>query len=90
MYFIVRYNWLCDKLTNKCSVGFFRSLRDAKKFSSFYLPYDKNRNTVAIVYVEEGVIEYSHPVEVFDWSDYFSLYIPVEETDIRRRVTITY
>ena len=69
---------------------FFRSLRDAKKFSSFYLPYDKNRNTVAIVYVEEGAIEYSHPVEVFDWSDYFSLYIPVEKTDIHRRVTIIY
>ena len=90
MYFIVRYNWLQDKLTNKCSVGFFRSLKDAKKFSSFYLPYDKERNTVAIVYVPEGAIDYSFPVEVFEWNSYFEVYIPVEEEDLRRRVTITY
>ena len=90
MYFIVKYNWLQDKLTNKCSVGFFKSLKDAKKFSSFYLPYDKERNTVAIVYVSEGVIDYSFPVEVFEWNSYFEVYIPVDAGDLRRRVTITY
>ena len=90
MYFIVRYNWLQDRLTNKCSVGFFRVLNDAKKFSSFYLPFDKNRNTVAIVKAEEGAIDYSYPVEVFAWSDYLECWVPVEEDDIRRQVTLTY
>ena len=36
MYFIVRYNWQ-DKLTNKCSVGFFKSLKNAIKFVTFYI-----------------------------------------------------
>lgn len=90
MYFIVRYNWLNDRLTDKCSVGFFASLKDAKKFSSFYLPYDKNRNTVAIVRVEEGMIDYSYPVEVFEWSEYLEVYVPIIEDDIRRHVTLTY
>ena len=50
MYFIVRYNWSDEtSLTNKCSVGFFRSLKDAKRFITLNLPFDKDRNTVAIL-----------------------------------------
>lgn len=76
MYFIVRYNWIDNKLTNKCSVGFFRSLKKASKYCTFNLPYDKNRNTVAIVKIDEGASYYSRPVEVFEWSDTYQVYIP--------------
>ena len=89
MYFIVRYNWQ-DKLTNKCSVGFFRSLKNASKFCTFNLPYDKTRNTVAIVKCDQGQILYSRPVEVFEWSDTYQVYIPVTENDTRRLVVLTY
>ena len=91
MFFIVKYNWSDEtSLTNKCSVGFFRSLKDAKKFVSLKLPFDKNRNTVVILKQKEGMIENSFPVEVYDWSEYYEYYIPVRLDDIRRRVTITY
>ena len=89
MYFIVRYNWQ-DKLTNKCSVGFFRSLKKASKFCTFNLPYDKTRNTVAIVKCEPGQVVYSRPVEVFEWSDIYQIYIPVTDNDTRRLVVLTY
>ena len=38
----------------------------------------------------EGAIDYSFPVEVFEWSSNYEVYIPVEDEDLRRRVTITY
>lgn len=90
MYFIVRYNWSDNKLTNKCSVGFFRSLKKASKYCSFNLPYDKNRNTVAIIYQDQGVKDYSRPVEVFQWCDLYEVYVPVLDTDTRRLVVLTY
>ena len=90
MYFIVRYNWLDSKLTNKCSVGFFRSLKRAAKYSTFNLPYDKNRNTVAIVKCDQGSVIYSRPVEVFEWSDTHQVYIPTTDEDTRRLVALTY
>ena len=89
MYFIVRYNW-SDKLTNKCSVGFFKSLKNAIKFCTCYLPYDNERNTVAIIYQDEGVKDYSLPKEVFEWSDTYELNIPVADEDTRRFVVTTY
>ena len=89
MYFIVRYNW-SDKLTNKCSVGFFKSLKNAVKFVTFHLPYDNERNTVAIIKQDEGVKDYSRPSEVFEWSETYEVYIPVEDEDTRRFVVTTY
>ena len=90
MFFIVRYNWIDNKLTNKCSVGFFRSLKKTSRYCTFNLPYDKNRNTVAIIKCTQGPIIYSRPVEVFEWSDTYQVYIPVIDTDIRRMNVITY
>ena len=91
MYFIVRYNWSDEtSLTNKCSVGFFRSLKKASKYCSFNLPYDKNRNTVAIVKIDEGASYYSRPTEVFEWSDTYQVYIPATDEDTRRLVVLTY
>lgn len=92
MYFIIRYNWSDDdsKLTNKCSVGFFRSLRDAKKFVIFHLPYNVSCNTVAIVKSEEGYKEYGFPIEVFEWSETYQVYIPVMSRDARRSLTLSY
>ena len=89
MYFIVKYNWQ-DKLTDKCTVGFFKSLRKASKCCVYDLPYDRNRNTVAIIKCEQGVKCYSRPVEVFEWSDTYQVYIPVTENDTRRLVVLTY
>ena len=92
MYFIIRYNWSNDdsKLTNKCSVGYFRSLRDAKKFVIFHLPYNLTCNTVAIVKSEEGYKEYGFPIEVFEWSETYQVYIPVVPRDARRSLTLSY
>ena len=90
MYFIVRYDWSDNKLTNKCSVGFFKSLKCAKRYCSLYLPYDKTRNTVAIVKCDQGQILYSRPTEVFEWSDTYQVYIPVIDEDTRRLVVLTY
>ena len=89
MYFIVRYNWQ-DELTNKCSVGFFRSLKKASKFCTFNLQHDKTRNTVAIIKCKPGQVTYSRPVEVFEWSDTYQIYIPVTKKDTRRLVILTY
>ena len=90
MYFIVRYNWLNDKLTNKCSVGFFRSLKKASKFCTFSLPYSKMYNTTAIIKCEQGPQCYSRPVEVFEWSGTYQAYFPVVDEDVRRTVVLTY
>ena len=90
MYFIVRYNWIDNKLTDKYSVGFFRSLKNSLKFCTFNLPYDKNRNTVDIVKCDQGPAAYSRPVEVFEWSDTYQVHIPVTDEDTRRLVVLTY
>ena len=90
MYIIVAYNWIKDQLTDRCSVGFFRSLKDAQKFSSLNLTYSINRNTVAIVKLEEGCKDYSFPVEVYAWNEYYQCYIPMAKDDVRRSLTITY
>ena len=65
MYFIVRYNWIDCKLTNKCSVGFFRSLKKAKKFISLYLNQKDSRNTIAIVRINQGHKTYNFPLVVY-------------------------
>ena len=90
MYFIVRYDWSDNKLTNKCSVGFFKSLKSAKRYCSLYLPYDKTRNTVAIVKQKEGPIDEDFPMEVYIWSELLEVYIPALLDDTRRNTMITY
>ena len=90
MYFIVRYNWIDNELTDKCSVGFFKSLKNSLKYCTYNLPYDKNRNTIAIIKQDEGPKDYSRPVEVLEWSDTYQMYIPVIDTDIRLLVVTTY
>ena len=89
MYFVVRYNWINDQLTDRCSVGFFRSLKRAKKFI-LNLPYSVIRNTVAIVKINEGLKDYSFPTEVYSWNEYYQIHIPVLNEDVRRSLTITY
>ena len=90
MYFILRFNWSDNKLTNKCSVGFFRSLKKAKNFCTYTLTKDKIRNTVAIVKINEGSKTYNFPIEVFEWSDTYQVNIPVLAEDVRRKAIITY
>ena len=65
MYFIVRYNWIDCKLTNKCSVGFFRSLKKAKKYFSLFSKQKDSRNTVAIVRINPGFKTNNFPIEVY-------------------------
>ena len=90
MYFIVRYNWSDNKLTDKCSVGFFKSLKNSLKYCTYNLPYDANRNTIAIIKQDEGPKDFSRPVEVLEWSEAYQLYIPVADMDIRLLVVTTY
>ena len=90
MYFIVRYNWSDNKLTNKRSVGFFKSLKKAKRFCSLYLPYDKERNTLIIVKQKEGPLDESFPVEVYIWSELLEVYIPALLDDTRRNMMVSY
>ena len=90
MYFVIRYNWINGELDNKVTTGYFKSLKSARHFCTFSLPYDSQRNTLAIVKLPEGYCQYRLPVEVYDWSDYYECYIPVKMDDIRKRVTMTY
>lgn len=90
MYFVVRYNWINNKLTDMSSVGFFRELNDAKYFASFVLPMCPKRNTVVIVFIGEGIKDYSKPNEVYEWNDEHFCYMAVAKDDARRNITITY
>ena len=91
MYFVIKYNW-SDKLTDKHTVGFFDSLLKAKRFVLSSLRYDRKRNTVAIIYAEEGPApsNWTHPEEVYAWSDTYDIYVPVDDDDVRRKVTLIY
>ena len=90
MYFVARYNWINDQLTDKCPVGFFRSLKRAKKYVDSTMTNDKRRNTIEIVRINEGFQTYNFPTAVYEWSEYYQIYIPVLETDMRRKMVITY
>ena len=88
MYFVIRCNYI-DKLTNKRSVGFFSELSEAKLCVE-QLNKDPERNIVIIVRFDEGLAHYAHPEEVYRWSDYYQIYIPVVLDDIGRRLLIIY
>ena len=90
MYFIVRYNWIDCKLTNKCSVGFFRSLKKAKKFISLYLKQKDSRNTIAIVRINQGHKTYNFPLVVYQWCEVYKQYVLVERSDARRSMVVSY
>ena len=90
MYFINKYHWQNDQLTDKCVVGFFRSLRKASYFSRFILSYDDARETVLIVKIQEGVKDCAHPRLVLEWSDYYKVYIPVCRKDPRYKMVVSY
>ena len=51
---------------------------------------DKRRNTIEIVRINEGFQTYNFPTAVYEWSEYYQIYIPVLETDMRRKMVITY
>ena len=88
MYFVIRCNYI-DSLTNKQSVGFFSDLSDAKSCVE-KLTNDPNRNIVIIARFDEGLVYYTRPIEVYRWSDYYQIYIPVVLDDIGRRLLIIY
>lgn len=88
MYFVIRCNYI-DSLTNKKSVGFFSDLSDAKSCVE-KLTNDPNRNIVIIARFDEGLAYYTRPIEVYRWSDYYQIYIPVVLDDIGRRLLIIY
>ena len=88
MYFVIRCNYI-DKLTNKCIVGFFSELSDAQELVN-NLTNDPNRNLVVIARYNEGTAYYTRPEEVYRWSDYYQIYIPVVLDDIGRRLLIIY
>ena len=88
MYIVVAYNWINDQLTDKCSVGLFRSLKNAKRFCSFGLPYNKSRNTVAILKVATGPKCYSRPVCTMQWCPTYEVYVPIATEDTRSKVVI--
>lgn len=90
MFFVIQYNWTGDGIENKRSVGVFRSYSEAKNFSQFVLPYDENRNTVAILYFEDGPVTYSYPKKVYEWNEYYGVYCPLRSDDIRWKATATY
>ena len=88
MYFVIRCNYT-DKLTNKCTVGFFSELSDAQALVN-NLTNDPNRNLIVIARFDEGLAHYTRPKEVYRWNDYYQIYIPVILDDIGRRLVITY
>lgn len=88
MYFVIRCNYI-SKLTNKQVVGFFSKLSDAQELIN-NLPNDQNRNLVVIARYNEGTAYYTRPEEVYRWSDYYQIYIPVVLDDIGCRLLIIY
>ena len=90
MYFIVRYNWIDCKLTDRCSVGFFRSLKKAKKYFNLYSKQKDSRNTAAIVRINPGFKTNNFPIEVYQWCDVYGCYVTVPRADARRCEVLTY
>ena len=90
MYFINKYHWQNDQLTDKSVVGFFRIFKKASYFSRFILPYDGRHNVVVIYKAQEGVKDYAHPRLVLEWSEYYQLYIPVCRKDPRYKMVVSY
>ena len=88
MYFVIRCNYI-DKLTDKRSVGFFSELSDAKSCVE-QLNNDPSRNIVIIARFDEGLAYYTRPVEVYRWSDYYQIYIPVNFDDMVSKLLIIY
>ena len=88
MYFVIRCNYI-DKLTNKKSVGFFSELSHAKSCVE-NLTNDPNRNIVIIARFDEGLAYYTRPIEVYEWSDYYQIYVPVILDDVGRNLLIIY
>ena len=89
MYFIVGYNWLNNRLTDRYTVGFFRSLKKAKSFCS-KLNYPASCNTLAIVRVNQGMRYYNFPIEVYQWCEIYEGYATVLDSDPRRREIVSY
>lgn len=88
MYFVIRCNYI-DKLTDKYSVGFFSELSDAKSCVE-QLNNDPNRNIVIIARFDKGLAHYTRPTEVYRWSDYYQIYIPVNFDDMVSKLLIIY
>ena len=88
MYFVIRCNYI-DKLTDKCSVGFFSELSDAKQFVNDLI-YDPKRDIVIIARFEQGAAYYTRPTEVYKWSDYYQIYVPCLMDNEARKLLIIY
>ena len=89
MYFVIRCNYI-DKLTNKCTVGFFSTLSQARKLVTEDLIQDPKRDLVVIAKYETGLAYYIRPEEVFRWSDAYHCYVPVTKDDIVNKILIKY
>lgn len=91
MYFVVQYNWISNVLTDMRSVGFFKSLKKAKDYVLNKMPFINSTITIAIVKIDEGGNADLHfPIEVYDWSEFLGVYIPVRLDDARRRQLMYY
>ena len=90
MYFIHKYDWQDSTLTNKSSVGFFRSLKKAIYFSFINLNHDTPHNTIIIFHARVGEKHLARPRMVLEWSDYYESYCQVSRRDPRYKLEVTY
>ena len=88
MYFVIRCNY-DNCISKKSNIGFFSELSDAKSCVE-NLIQDPSRNIVIIAQFDEGLAYYTRPVEVYRWSDYYQIYIPVNFDDMVSKLLIIY
>ena len=85
MYFIIRFNWDVNNfaLTNKKTVGYFRTQIDACNAIIIDFPYDDARNSVAIVEIAEGIDVQGKILYVFEQNDTYEGFVPLTIDDPR-------
>lgn len=88
MYFVIRCNY-DNCISKKSNIGFFSELSDAKSCVENLIK-DPSRNIVIIARFDEGLSYYTRPVEVYRWSDYYQIYIPVNFDDMVSKLLIIY
>ena len=88
MYFVIRCNY-DNCISKKSNIGMFSELSDAKSCVE-NLIQDPSRNIVIIARFDEGLAHYTRPIEVYRWSDYYQIYVPVIMDDVARSLLIIY
>ena len=91
MYFIIRFNWDVNNfaLTNKKTVGYFRTQIDACDAIIRDLPHDAARNSVAIVEIAEGIDIWGKTLYVFEQNNAYEGFVPLTIDDPRYNYPIT-